>query len=43
VEIRVLPDAARLASAAAADAASRIREAIRRKGAARIIAATGAS
>jgi glucosamine-6-phosphate deaminase len=43
VEIRVLPDAARLASAAAADAAGRIRDAIRRTGAARIIAATGAS
>jgi glucosamine-6-phosphate deaminase len=43
MNVRVLPDAASLAAAAAADAASRIRDAIRALGRARIIAATGAS
>jgi glucosamine-6-phosphate deaminase len=43
MQLHVLPDSARLASAAAADAAARIRSAIARHGTARIIAATGAS
>jgi len=43
VNVRVFPDAASLAAAAAGDAASRIRDAIRSRGRARIIAATGAS
>jgi len=43
MNVRVFPDAASLAAAAAADAASRIREAMRSRGRARIIAATGAS
>jgi glucosamine-6-phosphate deaminase len=41
--VKVLPDSAALAAAAAADAGSRIRDAISRGGSARIIAATGAS
>ena len=41
--IRVLPDSAQLAAAAADEAATRIRDAIRRHGTARIVAATGAS
>jgi glucosamine-6-phosphate deaminase len=41
--IRVFDDGAALAAAAAADGAARIREAIARRGRARIIAATGAS
>jgi glucosamine-6-phosphate deaminase len=41
--IQVFDDGAALAAAAAADAAARIREAIARRGRARIVAATGAS
>jgi glucosamine-6-phosphate deaminase len=41
--VKVLPDSAALAAAAATDAGARIREAISRGGGARIIAATGAS
>jgi glucosamine-6-phosphate deaminase len=41
--VKVLPDSAALAAAAAADAGQRIRDAIRARGSARIIAATGAS
>jgi glucosamine-6-phosphate deaminase len=41
--IRVLRDPSRLAAAAAADAAARIRRAIERRGRARLVAATGAS
>jgi glucosamine-6-phosphate deaminase len=43
MQIRVLNDAASLAAAAAQDAAGRIRRAIRERGRARIVAATGAS
>jgi glucosamine-6-phosphate deaminase len=43
MNVRVFPDAASLAAEAAADAATRIRDAIRSRGRARIIAATGAS
>lgn len=43
MEIRVFDDPAALAAAAAADAAGRIRAAIRARGRARIVAATGAS
>ena len=43
MQLHVLPDSARLASAAAADAAARIRSAIALHGTARIIAATGTS
>jgi glucosamine-6-phosphate deaminase len=41
--VKVLPDGAALAAAAAADAGKRIRDAIAARGSARIIAATGAS
>jgi glucosamine-6-phosphate deaminase len=41
--VRVFPDRAALAAAAAADAAARLREALAARGRARIIAATGAS
>jgi glucosamine-6-phosphate deaminase len=41
--VKVLPDSAALAAAAAADAGKRIRDAIAARGRARIIAATGAS
>jgi glucosamine-6-phosphate deaminase len=41
--IRVLDDPSHLAAAAAADAAKRLREAIRGRGRARLVAATGAS
>lgn len=43
MQIRVLDDPAALAAAAARDAAGRIRRAIRERGRARIVAATGAS
>jgi glucosamine-6-phosphate deaminase len=43
MHVRVLPDASSLATAAAADAASRIRGALESRGRARIVAATGAS
>jgi glucosamine-6-phosphate deaminase len=43
MRIHVHADASALAAAAAADAAARIRTAIRRRGSARIVAATGAS
>jgi glucosamine-6-phosphate deaminase len=41
--VRILDDSSRLAAAAAADAAARIRRAIAQRGHARIVAATGAS